>query len=71
VAVVVTSDTGLAAMPGNVFLPAVATGLPRDSVVNVAALVTLDKSELAESAGQVPDGLMAGVDQGLRRVLGL
>jgi mRNA interferase MazF len=67
---VITSNTGLAAMPGNVFLPAVATGLPRDSVVNVTALVTLDKEELGEPAAHVPDSVMVAVDQGLRGVLG-
>jgi mRNA interferase MazF len=41
VAVVITSNTGLATMPGNVFLPVVASGLPRDSVANVTAIVTL------------------------------
>jgi mRNA interferase MazF len=71
VAAVVTSNTGLAAMPGNVFLPAVATGLPRDSVVNVTALVTLDKGELGWPVGNVPNGLMTQVEQGLRGVLGL
>ena len=43
VAAVITSNTGFAAMSGNVFLPAVATGLPRDSVVNVTALVNLTR----------------------------
>jgi mRNA interferase MazF len=71
VAVVVTSNTGLAAMPGNVFLPAVATGLPRDSVANVTAFVTLDKSDLNRPVGRVGDSLMQEVDRGLRRVLGL
>jgi len=45
-AAVITSNTGLAAMPGNVFVPAIASGLTRDSVVNVTALVTLDKIDL-------------------------
>jgi mRNA interferase MazF len=58
-------------MPGNVFLPAVATGLTRDSVVNVTALVTLNKVELDGPVGQAPDELMHDVDRGLRRVLGL
>lgn len=71
VAAVVTSNTGLAAMPGNVFLPAVATGLPRDSVVNVTALITVDKAELTGPVGQVPGELMGQVDRGLRRVLAL
>ena len=71
VAVVVTSNTGLAAMPGNVFLPAVATGLPRDSVANVTAIVTLDKDELGPALGSIPDSLRLQVDQGLRQVLRL
>jgi mRNA interferase MazF len=57
-AAVITSDTGLAAMPGNVFLPASSSGLPKDSVVNVTALVTVDKSDLGTEAGQVPSALM-------------
>ncbi len=70
-AAVITSNTALATMPGNVFLPAVATGLPRDCVVNVTALVTLNKSDLIDRAGQAPANLMQDVDRGLRRVLGL
>ena len=70
-AAVITSNTGLAVMPGNVFLPALTTGLPKDSVVNVTALVTLNKSDLWDRAGQVPASMMRDVDQGLRRVLAL
>lgn len=70
-AAVITSNTGLAAMPGNVFVPAASTGLPKDSVVNVTALVTLDKTDLDSAVGQLPASLMHEVDRGLRRVLGL
>jgi hypothetical protein len=58
-------------MPGNVFVPAIASGLPRDSVVNVTALVTLDKTDLDPAVGRLPTSLMHEVDRGLRRVLGL
>jgi mRNA interferase MazF len=68
---VLTSNTRLAAAPGNVFLPSAATGLSRDSVVNVTALVTLDKTDLAQQVGDVPFVLMRDVDAGLRQVLGL
>lgn len=68
---VITSNTALATMPGNVFLPASTTGLPRDSVVNVTALATLNKTDLNDWAGQVPPSLMHDVDRGLRRVLAL
>lgn len=47
---VLSSNTRLAVMPGNVFLPATATGLPLDSVVNVTGLGTLDKHDLERSA---------------------
>ncbi len=70
-AAVLSSNTTLAAMPGNVFLPATATGLPRDSVVNVTALVTLNKTDLGEQAGTAPLTLIREVDRGLRRVLEL
>jgi mRNA interferase MazF len=71
IAAVITSSTGLAAMPGNVFLPAASSGLPKDSVVNVTVLVTLDKTDLDAETGQLPASLMDDVDRGLRRVLGL
>jgi len=72
-AVVITSNTALAGMPGNVFLPATATGLPKDSAVNVTAVVTLDKPQLDEHdpVAELPDYLMDEVERGLRRVLDL
>ena len=71
VAAVITSNTSLAALPGNVFLPASVTGLPKDSVVNVTSVVTLDRDDLGELVGTVPTYLTTDVDQGLRRVLDL
>jgi mRNA interferase MazF len=68
---VITTNTALATMPGNVFLAATATGLPRDSVVNVTAIVTLNKADLADHVGQLPDVLLEDVHRGLRRVLEL
>ena len=68
---VITSNTDLAALPGNVFFPSSATGLPCDSVVNVTALVTLNKTDLTEQTGTGPLHLMQEVDRGLRHVLAL
>ena len=71
IAAVVTSNTTLAAMPGNVFVPATVSGLPKDSVVNLTALVTLGKTDLEPPVGHLPEFLMAEVNRGLRRILGL
>lgn len=67
----VTSNTHLAALPGNVAVPADLTGLPVDSVVNVTQLVTVDRGALEDRIGAIPDWLMAQVDAGLGRALGL
>ena len=71
IAAVITSNTALAAIPGNVFVPATVSGLPEDSVVNVTALVTLNKTDLESPTGHLPESLMAEVNRGLRRALGL
>ena len=68
---VITSYTGLAAVGGNVFVSASASGLAKDSVINVSALLTVDKTDLDDPVGRVPDYLMAEVDAGLRLVLGV
>ena len=71
IAVALTSKTAYAAMPGNVFIPKAASGLRKDSVANVTALVTLDKTDLDRRVGDIPAALLSEVEAGLRRVLGL
>ena len=72
IVVVISSNTALAAMPGNVFLPAAISGLPKDSVVNVTAVATVDRRDLdPHPVGAVPEHVLADIDAGLRGVLGL
>jgi mRNA interferase MazF len=68
---VITGNIDLADAPGNVLLPADTTGLPRDSVVNVSQLLTLDRGFLTERAGSLPPRAQHSVDRGLRTVLQL
>src|SRR5208282_4990259 len=68
---VITGNTELADAPGNVLLSADVTGLPRDSVVNVSQVMTLDRGFLTEQAGALSRRLMGVVDGGLRTVLQL
>lgn len=70
-AVILTSNLRLLDAPGNILLPLKASGLPKDSVVNVSQVVTLDRSFFVERIGRVPPSLMARVDAGLRLVLEL
>lgn len=71
VGAVVSGNTDLAGLPGNVFLPAGTSGLRRDSVINVTQVVTVDKSQLERAVGQLPGDVLVAVEVGLRRVLDL
>lgn len=68
---VITSNIQRATAPGNVSVSSRAAGLPKDSVVNVSQVLTLDRRFLTERAGTLPPRLQAAVDDGLRSVLQL
>jgi len=70
-AVVLSTNVRLLDAPGNVLLPAKATGLPKDSVANVSQVVTVDRDFLMELAGRVRGPFLKDVENGLRLVLGL
>ncbi len=71
IVVAITSNTRLAAAPGNVLLPSKASGLPKDSVANVSQLITLDKAFLTERVASLGKRELAAVEAGLNLVLGL
>ena len=71
IAVVLTSNLRLVDAPGNVLVPAKASGLSKDSVVNVSQIVTIDRDFLTELAGRIKGRLLTDVDSGLRLVLDL
>ncbi len=68
---VVTSNLRLADAPGNILLEKSDSGLPRDSVINVSQILTVDKSFLTEQVSQLPREIMARVEAGLKLALGL
>ncbi len=70
VCVPMTSNLRWAEAPGNVLLPARATGLGKDSVANVSQIITVDRSILTKRAGHLPRQLLALVLTGVDLVLG-
>lgn len=68
---VVTSNIRLADAPGNFKLSKKASGLAKDSVVNVSQLLTLDKQFLTEKAGSLNAKLQRDLDAGLKLALNL
>ena len=71
IAVVLTSNLRLVDAPGNVLMPAKATGLPKDSVANVSQVITIDRDFLTEKTGRLRGQLPKDVGSGLRLVLAL
>ena len=66
---VITSNTRLAEAPGNLALTPAQSGLPRESVINVSQLITLDKRYLSERVSTLPSEQLSGLNEGLRLVL--
>ena len=71
IVVVITSNLRIATAPGNILLRAGESGLPKDSVINVSQLVTLDKNALDERIGHVTATTLTNVEDGIRLVLDL
>ena len=70
-AAVVSGNLTLAAAPGNVLIPSDVSGLPKDSVLNVSQILTLDRTRLAERVSRLPRHWMAAIDDGLRLAMEL
>lgn len=70
VCVPLTSNLKWVDAPGNLRLSTTQTGLPKDSVANVSAIVTIDKSVLAERVGRLAATKLKLVLAGIDIVLG-
>jgi mRNA interferase MazF len=70
VCVPLTSNVRWAEAPGNVLLPARATGLPKDSVANASQIVTLDRDLFTEEVGKLSKRQLELILTGIDIVLG-
>ena len=67
----ITSNVRLTAAPGNVSLTSEQSRLPKESVVNVSQVLTLNKSFLTARVARLPATKLVEIDDGLRLVLTL
>ena len=70
IAAAITSQINKAKIPTHIELSAIKYGLPKDSVVLLEQLRTLDKRRLQERIGRLDDLAMAHVDNALLVSLG-
>ena len=71
IAAAITSQTGKAKLPTNIELAAMNYGLPKDSVVLLEQIRTLDKRRLREHMGKLDDTVMKKVDNAIAVSFGL
>ena len=71
IAAAITSQTGKARLPTHISLAAMSCGLPKDSVVLLEQIRTLDKRRLREHMGRVDETMMSQVDTAIAVSFGL
>ena len=71
IAAAITSQTGKARLPTHITLASHSCGLPKDSVVLLEQIRTLDKKRLREHMGRVDDQVMRRVDSAIAVSFGL
>ncbi len=71
IVVAITSDLKAARLPVGVQVSPADNGLPRESVVNLGRIYTVDKSRLRQLMGRLPNGLMEQIDKALQVSVGL
>ena len=71
IVVSLTTNLNHARAVGNVPIRARESGLPKDSVIVVAQLSAIDRTQFVEKISCVPDTILFSVDEGLRTVLDL
>lgn len=71
VVVPLTGSVALSDAPGNVLISRRRSKLPKDSVANVSAVASVDRSRFGEFHGELPSDILALVDDGLRLALDL
>lgn len=71
IAAAITSQTGKARLPTHITLTAGSVGLPKDSIVLLEQVRTLDKRRLREHMGRVDDRVMRQVDTAIAVSFGL
>ena len=71
IAAAITSQTGKARLPTHITLTAGSVGLPKDSIVLLEQVRTLDKRRLREHMGRVDERVMRQVDNAIAVSFGL
>lgn len=68
---VLTSNLRLQEAPGNFLLSSKTTGLPKDSVLNISQIITVDKSFLTEKVGELNRNHLKRLEESIKLILSI
>jgi len=71
IGIVITSNLRLADAPGNIFLSAKESGLPKDSVINISQIITVDKHFLTEFVKKLRPSTLNEIESSIKLVFDL
>jgi len=66
---VITSNTEIASLPGNLLLEKAVSGLEKTSAINFSQIATVDKTDLTEQVAMLPKSIIEKVNNCLKMVL--
>ena len=68
---VITSNITLSKAPGNIRLTKSESKLPKESVINISQIITIDKSLLKKYVSSINETIIKKVESGIKIVLGI
>lgn len=64
----ITTNLSLADAPGNIYIEPIESGLPKNGVINISQISTLDKRRLIDKVGSLPLNTMHEINYGLKLI---
>jgi len=68
---VISSNTELASLPGNLLLEKAVSGLEKTAAINFSQITTIDKTDLTELVSMLPKSIIEKINNCLKMVLDL
>ena len=67
----ITSNLNLSEAPGNIYIETEESGLPKNGVINISQISTLDKRRLTEKVSSLSQSTITELDYGIKLILNI
>lgn len=67
----ITTNLNLADAPRNIYIEPEESGLPKNGVINISQISTIDKQRLTQKVGRLPARKLTEIDFGLKMIFNI